>query len=226
MLIAEDLLLLLTDDVTGEPAVDSERLTSALAGSVLVELVLANRLTVTRAGGWGSGSQVAVVDRTPLGDPLLDEALERAAARRQPVAAQSLLPVLGKGLADSLRSRLAARGILRAKEGRMLGIFPTRVWPAADSRHEAQLRTALWEVVVRGRDPRPNEACLVSLLHALNEVPKQFRADGVTPRQLRARAAALAEGNIGGEAVRRAVEAADAAVVAVTTVAIVGGASS
>lgn len=225
MLIAEDLLLLLTDDVTGRSVVDGERLTNALAGAVLVELVLAGRLAATDPGRWGSGTRVAVVDGTPLGDPLLDEALARAAARRQPVTAQSLLSALGKGLADSLRTRLAARGILRAEEGRTLGIFPTRVWLAADSRHEAQLRTALWEVVVRGRDPRPHEACLVSLLHALDQVPKQFRADGVTQRQLRTRAQALAQGNIGGEAVRRAVEAAEAAVVAVTTVALAGASS-
>lgn len=128
------------------------------------------------------------------------------------MAAQSLVTTLGKGLADGLRARLVTRGILRAEEGRVLGIFPTRVWPATDSRHEAQLRTALWDVLVRGRAPSPREACLVSLLHAVDQVPKQFRADGVTPRQLRERARALAEGEIGGEAVRRAVDAANAAV--------------
>lgn len=225
MIIAEDLLLLLTDDVTGKPTVDGQRLTYALAGAVLVELVLADRLAPTDAGRWGSGSRVAVVSQTPLGDPLLDESLQRVTARKQPVAAQALLTTIGKGLADSLRTRLTERGILRAAEGRTLGIFPTRVWPAADSRHEAQLRTALWEVVVRGRDPQPREACLVSLLHALDQVPKQFRADGVTSRQLQVRAKAIAEGNIGGDAVRRAVDAANAAVVAVIAATTVAGAS-
>lgn len=227
MLIAEDLLLLLTDDVTGKPVVGGQQLTYAVAGGVLVELVLAGRLAVTGRSAWGGGDTIAVVDATPVGDPILDEALARAVGRGKPVAAQTMLDLLGKGLADGLRTRLVQRGILHAEEGRILGIFPTRVWPAADSRHESRLRTALWEVVVRGREPHPHEASLVALLHALGQVPKQFRADGVTTRQLQARAKALAEGHIGGDAVRRAIEAANtAAVVAATSATTAAAVSS
>lgn len=214
MLIAEDLLLLLTDDATGKPVVDSQRLPLALAGAVLVELVLAGRVSVVDGGSWGSGPRVAVLDPTPTGDRILDEALARAQGRRQPVGAQSLLGTLAKGLPDGLRGRLAERGILRLEEDRVLGMFPTRVWPAADSRHEAALRTALWDVVVRGRPASDREVCLVALLHAVDQVPKQFAADGMTAKQLRERAAALAAGNVGGDAVRRAVEAANAAIMA------------
>ncbi len=224
MLIAEDLLLLLTDDVTGKPVVDGQRLPFALAGAVLVELVLAGRVGVTDDGNWGSGPRVAVVDETPLGDEVLDEALRRIADRRQPASAQSLVGTLAKGLPDSLRTRLAQRGILRADQGRFLGIFPTRVWPAADAAHEAALRSALWAVVVQGRGATDRESCLVALLHAVDQVPKQFATEGMTAKQLRARAAALSAGNVGGDAARRAIDAANAAILAAvaasTTVAV------
>ena len=212
MLIAEDLLLLLTDDASGKTTVDSQRLGLALAGAVLVELVLANRVAVTDDGRWGSGSRVALAGSGPLEDPILAEAIRRIAGRRQPIGAQSLLTMLGKGLPDELRHRLVGRGILRAEEGRVLGIFPTRAWPAADSTHEAAVRKALWDVVVVGRTPTDREVCLVSLLHAVDQVPRQFDTDGMTARQTRSRAKALSEGNVGGKAVRHAVDAANAAV--------------
>ena len=217
VLIAEDLLLLLTDDQTGKPVVAPQSLTYALAGAVLVELALAGRVAVTDDGRWGSGTRVAVVSAEPIGEPVLDEALARISGKAQPAGAQALLAVLGKGLADALRNRLAQRGILHAEEGRVFGIFPTRVWPAADARHEGQIRSALWDVVVVGRAPTEREVTLVSLLHAVDQVPKQFAADGMSARQLRERAKALAAGNLGGDAVRRAIAAANAAVVAAVT---------
>lgn len=219
MLIAEDLLLLLTDDVTGKPLVDSQRLTYAAAGAVLVELVLAQRVAVTDGGRWGSGPRVAVVDPTPLGDPVLDAALARVTAGRQPIGASSLLDGMGKGLLGALRSRLAGRGILRHAEGKVLGLFPTSAWPAVDSRHEAGLRGALHDVLLTGRTPTVREACLVALLHAADQVPKQFAAEGVTRHQLRDRAQAISAGNVGGDAVRRAIEAMDAAMIAAVTAA-------
>ncbi len=214
MLIAEDLLLLLTDDVTGKPVVEGQRLPFALAGAVLVELVLAGRVAVTDDGAWGSGPRVAVVDETPLDDRVLDDALRRIADRDRPSGARSLVATLAKGLPDALRTRLAERGILRADQGRFLGIFPTRVWPAADAAHEAALRSSLWAVVVQGRSPSEREACLVALLHAVDQVPKQFATEGMTAKQLRERAAVLSAGNVGGDAARRAIDAANAAILA------------
>lgn len=217
MLIAEDLLLLLTDDATGKPVVDTNRLTLALTGAVLVELTLAGRIAVTDGGAWGSGPRVTVVSDAHLCDSVLDAALRKIASKSQPVTAQKVLSTLSYGLVKELRQRLVDRGILRAEEDRVLGVFPTRVWPAADARHEAQLRSALWEVVVVGRPPTDREITLVALLDAVDQVPKQFANDGMTARQLRERAKALSAGNLGGEAVKHAIAATTATLVATTT---------
>ncbi len=172
---------------------------------------MAGRLEITQDG---SRARVAVTGAPTLGDPLLDGALERVAGKRQPVAAQNVVTTLARDLADALRARLVARGILREEHGRVLGIFPTHAWPAADSTHEEAVRRALWDVIVVGRTPSDREVCLVALLQAVDQVPKQFAVEGMSARQLRDRAKTLSAGNVGGDAVRRAVQATEAAVAA------------
>ncbi|NKY08650.1 GPP34 family phosphoprotein, partial [Cellulomonas hominis] len=56
MLLAEDLLLLLLDDVRGStPAVPVDE---ALGGAVLAELALAGAVVVVPGGGWGRSARV------------------------------------------------------------------------------------------------------------------------------------------------------------------------
>jgi hypothetical protein len=54
------------------------------------------------------------------------------------------VPPLGKQLRPRLYDRLVERGVLRAEEGRILGIFPTRSWPAQDAAHEAEIAEGDW----------------------------------------------------------------------------------
>jgi hypothetical protein len=75
MLIAEDLLLLLTRDDTGQPVAGSQTLAFGLAGGVLVELALAGRVDIAAAGDRVKEGRVVIRDPSPTGDELLDEAL-------------------------------------------------------------------------------------------------------------------------------------------------------
>jgi Golgi phosphoprotein 3 (GPP34) len=215
--LAEDLLLLLTDDASGKPLLDSTKLDLALAGAVLVELTEAGRIGVAEPGGTVRAGRVVVLDPTPTGDPLLDLPLQRIADRR-PAKPQDLLSGIAKGLRRQLLARLAERGILRAEEGRILGIFPVRSWPAADSAQEDEVRRGLSEVLVNGRTPSPAEAALVSLLSAVDRIPKVLGGSGVDRRELKRRAKVVAQGEFAGAAVGKAVEAITAAVAAVVVV--------
>jgi len=81
---------------------------------------------------------------------------------------------------------------------------------------------------VQGTTPDVRTAALVSLLHALKAEhkvvdPKEHR---MTKHALRARAAEIAEGSWGSEAVRKAVEEMMAAVMVATTVATTAAVSS
>lgn len=216
MILAEDVLPLLIDDASGKPVVDTTRLDLALAGGMLLDLATSGRVDVAGPGQQVKAGRLLVCDDRSTDDSLLDEALRRVGAvgPRKP---EKVLPALAKGLRKDLLLRLIAQGILRDQRRRTLGIFPTHVWPAVDANHQRQVRAGLRDVLVVGRSPTPREAALVSLLQAIDQVPKVLGNVGIPARELRRRAKDVAAGGFADEAVRRAVEA----VTAATTAAIV-----
>lgn len=226
MLLAEDTLLLLTEDATGKAVVDSSSLELALAGSVLLELTLQGRVDVARPGEPVKLGRVVVRDASPTGDVLLDAALARIAGV-SPRKPEPMLGQLKKGLVDEVRRRLTERGVLRFEEGRVLGVFPTRRWPAADSSHEDQVRRALHDVLVTGRTATPTEAGLLAILLAVDKVHAVFPATGLSRRDLKARAKVVADTSFASEAVRKAIEAVTMGVMAAVMVtAVAGGAAA
>jgi hypothetical protein len=225
MIVAEDLLLLLTDDRTGRPVVDATRRDIAVAGAVIAELATSGRLQAVSSPGLFSRTALRIVDTSPLGEDVLDEALRRAAGPGSASPA-AVLNRVRKGLRERLYERLAARGVLSAEKGRVLGIFPTTVWRAVDSAHEAEVRRALVEVLITGRSPTPREASLVALLAAVDAVPKVLAGTGVPNRALKARAEQVAADDVGGEAARRAIEAVQASMVAAVAASGAAAASS
>jgi hypothetical protein len=204
-------LLLLTDDESGKPVADTTKLDLGLAGAVLIDLAKLDRVEVAGPGESVKEGRLYVRDRTPTGEAVLDDVLKRL-DERGPKKPASLVPHLTKGLRDALYQRLAERGIVRAEEGRVLGIFPRRQWPATDSTHEDEMRRGLHDVLVLGREPTVHEALVVSMLYAVEQVPKALGDAESDKHQVRERAKAIADGEFAGEAVRKAVEAVRAAV--------------
>ena len=224
MLIAEDLLLLLTDDRTGKLAVPSTHADVALGGAMLVELALAKRVDVAGPSEAAREGRLVVRDATPTGDELLDEALARLGEKKGPKP-KDAVSRLGKGLRDRLHARLVGRGLLREENGRILGIFPTHRWPAVDAVHEQSVRAQLEESLRRGVAGDGRTGALVSLLHALKAVDKAVDAGeaGLTKKELRARAGRIAEGDWASQAVRKAIDELTAALVAATSGAVASG---
>jgi hypothetical protein len=128
---------------------------------------------------------------------------------------------LGKNLRPVLYQRLAASGVLRAGQGRALGIFPTRTWPTQDPGHEAEMRQLVTQALVQPGAPDERTAALIALLHALKCEHKVVdpRPYQLSRRQLRARAAEIAQGNWASEAVRKAIDEMMAAVAAASAAA-------
>jgi Golgi phosphoprotein 3 (GPP34) len=223
VILAEDVLLLLIDDTSGRAAVDRNHLDLALAGGVLLELATSGRVDVAGPGEQVKAGRLVVRDDRPTDDIVLDAALRRVAGLG-PKKPEHVLPKLARGLRDELLERLTGREILRAQEGRVLGVFPRHTWPAIDPSHEREVRAGLRDVLVVGRTPTPREAALISLLEAINQVPKVLGEVGVPARALRRRAKEVAAGGFADEAVRRAVQALAAATsAAISSAASVGG---
>ena len=114
VLLAEDLLLLLTDDDTGRLAAPSTEVDVALGGALLVELTLMQRVDIAGSDERVREGRLVVRDPDPTGDGLLDEALT-IAGQNEGKKPQSVVARLGKGARVRLYERLVAGGVLRAE---------------------------------------------------------------------------------------------------------------
>jgi hypothetical protein len=216
MLLAEDLLLLVTDDATGRLSAAGAQVDAGLAGANLVELTLLGKVDVSGEQDQGRRERIIVRDPSPPGDDVLDAAL-RILVERQGSKPSAVVRPLGKNLRPVLYQRLVAGGVLRTGQGRALGIFPTRTWLARDPSHEAEVRQRVTQALVQTAAPDERTAALIALLHALRCEHKVVdpRRYQLSRRQLRARAAEIAQGNWASEAVRKAIDEVIAAVAAV-----------
>jgi Golgi phosphoprotein 3 GPP34 len=218
MLIAEDLLLLLTDDRSGKLHVPANQVDIALGGGLLIELALAQRVDVAREDGVVREGRLLVKDARPTSDALLDEALDRVAAK-QGKKPTDVAPTLGKNVRARLHARLVERGVLHEEAAKILGIFPSHRWPSSDTTHEDAVRALLAGALRTGSTNDAHVAALVSLLHALKAVAKVVDPAelGITKREMNANAKRIAEGDWASRAVREAIDEMLAGIIAATS---------
>lgn len=227
MLIAEDLLLLLTDDISGQLLAPAEQVDVGLAGAILVELTLLNRVDLSRAGDAGKPGRIIVRDHSPTGDEVLDGAL-RILHPLQGKKPSGVIKPLGTNLRRTLYERLVRSGVIRAEKGKIIGLFPIHTWPSLDARHEAEVRGLVIQALVQRTTPDARTAALIALLHALRRehlivFPRRY---DLSKRELRARAEEIARGNWASDAVRKAIDEVIAVVAAVAVMAAAGSAGS
>ncbi len=217
--LPEEVLLLLLHDEKGTPMVDGTAVGAALAGAALVELTMdgALRLTEIDEPDVKRGRLVAT-GRTPA-DPRL-AALVEPVQRRKPKDAITKLTGYGwgsgagKGLREGLLHGLADQGLLSQEKGRVLGLFPTTSWPQGYRREaEVELVDRVRRAVVAGERPDRRTSAVVSILNAVGALPKLFPDQD--KKALKKRGRQISDSDWAGPAVRKAVEEAQAAMVAV-----------
>lgn len=215
MLIAEDLLLLLTDDDTGKLQVDGTALDHGLAGAVLLELAMAGAVAVAEAEDDVKRGRLVLRGSGASGDAVLDEALtrlQRKVGKRPQDAVQSLT----KGLRRTLYDRLAQRGIVRAEEDKVLGLFPRTRWPAVDSAQERHTQGQIYDALVHGVGADDRTSALIALLSAVDAVTKVVAPQdaAISKQELKSRAKTIASASWASQAVRKSIEAVHASVAA------------
>ncbi|ALG15383.1 GOLPH3/VPS74 family protein [Kibdelosporangium phytohabitans] len=210
MLIVEDLLLLLLDDETGVPA-GAGTLHHTLGGAVLVDLALAGRIDTDGNRPGLNGPTVLTVGDGPLADPLLQSAYDKVAER--PRRVQPLLLDIGNGLWKTVTGRLTERGLVRRERRKVLGLFRTTTWPAADTQHEAELREKVRAVLEDGENTDARTAAVIALLSASGTLPAMHPSPKWSSEVIK-RAKEFENGNWGAEAVSTAVTRTAAAIAA------------
>jgi hypothetical protein len=219
-LIAEDLLLLLLDDEKGTMAAASHE-RPLFGGALLIELALDGVVEVAEKTSVWRTAKVQAVPGATAEDPLLAAALAEVAEK--PRSAQDLTSRIGKGVRDQLLDRLVSRGLVERHETKVLGLFPHTTWPAADLGRERAVRQQLQAVLVSGLDPDPRTGALVALLASVDQAHRAVDRGALSSREVRKRAKQVSEGAWAAEAVRDAVNATQAAMIAAMSAATVAG---
>ncbi len=208
--LAEDLVLLLLDDESGRSIVDAGRRYRAVGSAVLIDLVQRGRIAVDVPTDRPHDARPEVRDATATGDPVLDAAL--AALGAKSMSLNWAVETIGHDCWKPLLERLAAAGLLRREERRILGPLGSTRWKPAGT-HETHLVERIRAVVVDGSEPDARTAVLVTLLYNVGALvavlPGHDRAG------VEARAARIAQGSWAQPAVREALRGVDTALIVV-----------
>jgi golgi phosphoprotein 3 len=210
--IYEAVVLLAVHDEKG--TFHSSMHSHAIAGAVITELVLEERLAVVP--GRFNRQLLEVQDPTPTGDPLMDGALERIAqASRRATVANWVGRLAGeRRFRHRAAEQVVERGLLERVEGRVLGLFRRVRYPTVDADPEVRLVQGL-ERVLEGADPGdPRLPSVLALADAGGILRHVFDRRYLRARRDRLKEVRELEGMPIPEATRAAVAATQAAVVA------------
>jgi hypothetical protein len=163
VLLAEDLLLLLTDDTKGRLSAPRREVDIVLAGANLAELARMGRVDISR-----DRERFIVRDRSPTGDAVLDATLQTVTRwQGRPIhVIQAVIGQSGKKVRKTLYERLVSLGMVR-HERRILGDR----WPAQDSRHKVEVRGRVIQALEKQMTPDTRSAALIALLHTIGHEP-------------------------------------------------------
>jgi len=181
MNLADMLFLLALDQKQGEikPGLE-RRLDCILAGALLMELALQNRIdtdvTCLRSGPSEESRDpllLRVVNKQPTGDALLDHVLKELQYKSDPRPTCDWLDYFSregksgeKVVRQILMDQLAGKGALKVEEKTAWLFFKTRRYFAADVSEIDSVKKRLRELVLDEEIPDPREIVLVALADA------------------------------------------------------------
>lgn len=182
----------------------------ALAGAALAELLLSERIAVEER----KKKKYAVLkDSTPLGDPVIDECLEKVVNAKNKQQLQTWVSRFSglKDLKNRVARRLVERGILRADEGKVLLLFTRKLYPEVNPEPERKMIERLREAIfTEAEDIDPRTVVLVSLANSTGLLKVIF--DKKDLKAQKKRIEQVVNGDVSGKATKEAIEAMQAAV--------------
>ncbi len=178
---AEEIILLLLRDEDGTfvhaPNWSVDR---ALAGAVLMDLALENRIDTDL-------EQLTLVDSTPLGDSILDPTLAEIAAdeARDPRYWVERVAQRAPEIREEVLRRLVEGGILERQDDRFLWVFRSRRYPTVDGKAEREVKLRIMGILFSDEIPDPRDVviiCLVDACRIFRELLSKRELEQVTPR--------------------------------------------
>ena len=159
--VEEITLLLLHDDDGRFARVPSWSLSYALAGGVLMDLAMENRIDTDL-------EHLILVDATPTGDSLLDPTLAEVAAGEKHDARYWVEQTAERSdaIQEEALTRLIALGILERQEDRFLWVFRSRRYPMIDGQAEREVKLRIMGVLFSDDIPDPRDVVIICLADA------------------------------------------------------------
>jgi Golgi phosphoprotein 3 len=205
----EEILLLALRDEEGTIA-SGTMYQYAIGAALLSELLLSKRIEVEQSG---KRKLVNLISQSPLGEPLIDECLEKVTnAKRRAVIQTWVSRFAGiKNLKHRVAQQLCRRGILRADEDKILLIFTRKIYPQVNPEPERELIERLrYAVLSNADDIDPRTIVLLSLANSTGLLKMAFNKKELKERKVRIKK--IVNGEITGQAAAEAIQAMQAAV--------------
>lgn len=204
----EEVLLLALKDEKGTIAGGSAY-RIALGAAILAELMLSGRIAIEQE----KKKQFArVVDDRPVGDEILDEALQRVRDHKKRQQLRTWAPRFGnaKDMLHRAAQGLCRKRVLRADQDKVLWVFKRRIYPELDPKPERAIVRRL-EKAINGAAPvDPGTMTLVAIANATNLLGNVI--DKKRLKERKERIQRITSGDAAGAAAKAAVDAARAAV--------------
>ena len=160
--LIDQLTLLALDDEKGTFVADSTAYSYAIAGAIIMELALEERIDL-------SGDKVVVKDKSKTGDKIIDAFFETIIESVKERKVKSWVDRFGDK-ANKIKlatiDKLIENRILDKREGKILWIFSNDKYPTQNPRLENQLRNRLYDIIVNSHRPELKEIMLLNLIES------------------------------------------------------------
>jgi len=211
----EEILLLALRDDKGTIA-SGTMYQYAIGGAVLAELLLDGHLRIETDE---KKELVTLADTTPLGDPVIDECLEKVRTSKKRATAQTWVSKFAsaKDLKHRVAEGLCDRGILAEQDAKVLLIFTRKTYPELDPAPERELVERLRSAIFTDTDDIDvRTVVLASLANSAGVLKAVFDKKDLKTREDRIER--IVNGEITGKATQAAIQAMQAAVMMATII--------
>ncbi len=206
---AEEILLLLLDEDTGGlTQIPDQLLGYVLAGSVLMNLAIENRIDTDL-------DQLMLLDATPTGDTLLDPTL---AAIAQDAGAHNIdhwvqrLAQQAEDIRGEAFRRLVAHGILEDDDSGLFSltrwVSRTRRYPIIDGKAGQEVKLRIMGIIFTDDIPSPHDIVIITLANACGIFDRIL--SNAELAQVQARITLISQLDLIGQSVIRAIQQLDA----------------
>ena len=191
--IAEDLFLLLVDNVSAQPALDAPRRDHVLAAATLLDLAYACRIRPALEGEPIPPGRLVALDGSGLGDPTTEPALELLRARPQRPSAA--IKKIGKNAQARLADQLERAGHIRRNSPPSKRFTRSHTFPLLNRDRVGPARAALLSALFDRTPPGASTAAIITVLHAVDGLGALLNLNDRGWRWVHARAGEIADGS-------------------------------